>query len=55
MTAKVGRARYEKEKGIGHVNPGSVSVAIIFRTLKEGIAAGRNSQTEPLTRKRENT
>jgi phosphoenolpyruvate---glycerone phosphotransferase subunit DhaL len=33
MPAKVGRARYQKEKGIGHVDPGAASVAIFFRTL----------------------
>ncbi|MBN2578800.1 MAG: dihydroxyacetone kinase subunit L [Pirellulales bacterium] len=38
MAAKVGRVRYQKEKGVGHVDPGSVSVAIFFRTLKESLA-----------------
>jgi len=37
MAAKVGRARYQKEKGLGHVDPGSASVAIIFRTLQESL------------------
>ena len=37
MPAKVGRARYQKEKGIGHVDPGSASVAIFFKTLKESL------------------
>ena len=37
MAAKVGRARYQKEKGVGHVDPGSASVAIIFRTLQESL------------------
>jgi phosphoenolpyruvate---glycerone phosphotransferase subunit DhaL len=35
MPASVGRARYQKEKGVGHVDPGAASVAIFFRTLKE--------------------
>ena len=35
MPAKVGRARYQKEKGVGHVDAGSASVAILFRSLKE--------------------
>jgi phosphoenolpyruvate---glycerone phosphotransferase subunit DhaL len=35
MAAKVGRVRYQKEKGVGHVDPGSASVAIFFRTLNE--------------------
>jgi dihydroxyacetone kinase-like protein len=35
MAAKVGRVRYQKEKGVGHVDPGSASVAILFRTLHE--------------------
>jgi dihydroxyacetone kinase-like protein len=37
MPAKVGRARYQKEKGVGHLDAGSASVAIFFRTLKESI------------------
>jgi phosphoenolpyruvate---glycerone phosphotransferase subunit DhaL len=37
MTAKVGRARYQKEKGLGHVDPGSASLAIFFRTLQESL------------------
>jgi phosphoenolpyruvate---glycerone phosphotransferase subunit DhaL len=35
MPGKIGRARYQKEKGIGHVDAGSASVAIFFRSLKE--------------------
>jgi phosphoenolpyruvate---glycerone phosphotransferase subunit DhaL len=35
MPAKVGRARYQREKGVGHVDPGSASIAIFFRTLAE--------------------
>jgi phosphoenolpyruvate---glycerone phosphotransferase subunit DhaL len=37
MAAKVGRVRYQKEKGVGHVDPGSASVAIFFRTLQESL------------------
>jgi dihydroxyacetone kinase-like protein len=37
MAGKVGRVRYQKEKGMGHVDPGSASVAIIFRTLQESL------------------
>jgi dihydroxyacetone kinase-like protein len=37
MAGKVGRVRYQKEKGLGHVDPGSASVAIIFRTLQESL------------------
>ena len=35
MEANVGRARYQKDKAIGHVDPGAMSVAVIFRTLAE--------------------
>jgi phosphoenolpyruvate---glycerone phosphotransferase subunit DhaL len=35
MAAKVGRARYQKTKGVGHVDAGSASLAIFFRTLEE--------------------
>jgi phosphoenolpyruvate---glycerone phosphotransferase subunit DhaL len=38
MAAKVGRVRYQKEKGVGHVDPGSASVAIIFRTLEASLS-----------------
>ncbi len=37
MAGKVGRVRYQKEKGLGHVDPGSASVAIIFKTLQESL------------------
>jgi phosphoenolpyruvate---glycerone phosphotransferase subunit DhaL len=37
MAGKVGRVRYQKEKGLGHVDPGSASVAIIFRTLQDSL------------------
>jgi phosphoenolpyruvate---glycerone phosphotransferase subunit DhaL len=40
MAAKVGRVRYQKEKGVGHIDPGSASVAIFFRTLKESLLQG---------------
>ena len=33
MAASVGRARYQKEKAIGHLDPGATSLAIFFRTL----------------------
>jgi phosphoenolpyruvate---glycerone phosphotransferase subunit DhaL len=35
MAAKVGRVRYQKEKGVGQIDPGSASVALIFRTLRD--------------------
>jgi phosphoenolpyruvate---glycerone phosphotransferase subunit DhaL len=35
MAAKVGRARYQKTKGVGYVDAGSASLAIFFRTLEE--------------------
>ena len=35
MKASVGRARYQKEKAVGHIDPGAMSIAIIFRTLAE--------------------
>ena len=37
MAGRVGRVRYQKEKGLGHVDPGSASVAIIFRTLQKSL------------------
>ncbi len=37
MAGRVGRARYQKQKGVGHVDPGAASVAIIFRTLQESL------------------
>ena len=42
MAAKVGRGRYQKEKGVGHIDAGSASIAIFFRTLAE---SGRSIQT----------
>jgi phosphoenolpyruvate---glycerone phosphotransferase subunit DhaL len=35
MPGKVGRVRYQKEKGVGHIDAGAVSIAVFFRTLKE--------------------
>jgi len=35
MQAAVGRARYQGAKAVGHVDPGAVSVALIFDTLAE--------------------
>jgi phosphoenolpyruvate---glycerone phosphotransferase subunit DhaL len=35
MPGKVGRVRYQKEKGVGHIDAGAASIAIFFRTLKE--------------------
>ena len=35
MAARVGRARYQKDKGIGHADAGATSVALVFRTLAE--------------------
>ena len=35
MQAIVGRARYQKDKGAGHVDAGATSVALMFRTLAE--------------------
>ena len=35
MEAKVGRARYQGTKAVGHIDPGAASVAIFFRTLAE--------------------
>jgi phosphoenolpyruvate---glycerone phosphotransferase subunit DhaL len=35
MPAKVGRARYQKTKGVGCIDAGSASMAIFFRTLAE--------------------
>jgi dihydroxyacetone kinase-like protein len=37
MAGKVGRFRYQKEKGLAHVDPGAASAAIIFRTLQESL------------------
>ena len=34
MPGKIGRARYQKEKGVGHIDAGSASVAIFFETLE---------------------
>jgi dihydroxyacetone kinase-like protein len=33
MTARVGRARYQGEKSVGHVDAGAVSVALIFHSI----------------------
>jgi len=38
FAGKVGRARYQKEKGIGHIDAGAASTALIFGVLAE--AAG---------------
>jgi phosphoenolpyruvate---glycerone phosphotransferase subunit DhaL len=45
MAAKVGRARYQKQKGVGHVDPGSASIAIFFRTLLENSEATRTAKS----------
>lgn len=37
MAAKVGRVRYQKGKGVGHIDAGSASVAIIFRIMKDSL------------------
>jgi phosphoenolpyruvate---glycerone phosphotransferase subunit DhaL len=37
MSGKIGRARYQKEKGVGHIDAGSASVAIFFKSLKEAL------------------
>lgn len=36
MVARVGRARYQGEKAVGHVDAGAASVALIFETLAAG-------------------
>jgi dihydroxyacetone kinase-like protein len=41
MLPKVGRARYQGEKGIGHIDPGAVSVVLIFRILVDTINNSR--------------
>ena len=33
MRARVGRARYQGEKAVGHIDPGAASVAVILATL----------------------
>jgi len=33
MVARAGRARYQGEKAVGHIDPGAASVAIIFQAL----------------------
>lgn len=35
MMARVGRARYQGEKGIGHIDAGAASVALIFKVLAD--------------------
>lgn len=35
MEARVGRARYQKDKGAGHTDPGAASVALVFETLAQ--------------------
>jgi len=37
MAARVGRVRYQREKGVGHVDPGAASIAVLFRTLQESL------------------
>jgi dihydroxyacetone kinase-like protein len=39
MQAAVGRARYQGAKAVGHIDPGAVSVAIIFDTLESSCGA----------------
>ena len=36
MVAKVGRARYQGDKAVGHLDAGAASVALIFETLAAG-------------------
>lgn len=37
MAAKVGRVRYQKDKGVGHIDSGAASMALIFQTLNESL------------------
>lgn len=45
MEAKVGRARYQKEKSKGHIDAGAASLALIFKTLAEttNVSSGTSS------------
>jgi dihydroxyacetone kinase-like protein len=42
MVARVGRARYQGEKSVGHLDAGAVSVALIFRVLAESCPRSTN-------------
>lgn len=37
MEARVGRARYQKGKGKGHIDAGAASVALVFKTLAKTV------------------
>lgn len=36
MVARVGRARYQGERSLGHIDAGAASVALLFRVLADG-------------------
>ena len=42
MKARVGRARYQGEKAVGHIDPGAASVAVILETLARTAAEPRS-------------
>jgi dihydroxyacetone kinase len=46
MLARAGRARYQGEKSVGHIDAGAASIALIFRVLAE-VAAGAESGAQP--------
>jgi dihydroxyacetone kinase-like protein len=45
MEAKVGRARYQAEKGRGHVDAGAASVCLVLQTLADAAAEGDREGT----------
>ncbi|MFD0776143.1 DAK2 domain-containing protein, partial [Streptomonospora algeriensis] len=40
MQARKGRASYLGERSVGHLDPGAVSTALVFRALAEAAAEG---------------
>ncbi len=37
MAANVGRVRYQKDRGVGHIDSGAASVALIFKVLRDSL------------------
>jgi len=46
MRASVGRARYQGEKAVGHVDPGAASVALIVAALARSAAGGAGVEAD---------
>jgi hypothetical protein len=44
MDAKVGRARYQSEKGRGHVDAGAASICLLFHALADAARHGESAK-----------